>query len=264
MINHQNNFSATIPNGLSVGTTESVLSSVPSVDAPFYLVFDAYNTNGSYETVLVTSKNGNAITHSALVNSHSSGENVVMSFDATELTSLESSLSTTITNLNNSIIKGEISMFAGSVIPSGYLECDGSSISRTTYASLFSVIGTSFGTGDGSTTFGLPNLKGRVCVGLNTGDADFNTVGKTGGANSVNFQHSHQYPHTHVVTGHTSGPNNANLNLDLGGTYGAASASHTHTFSATTSGNSNTTVPTGGVNTSVLNPYITFKFIIKY
>lgn len=60
---------------------------------------------------------------------------------------------------------GSIKPFAGTTIPDGYLLCDGSAVSRTTYAALFAVIGTTYGTGDGSTTFNLPALSARVPVG---------------------------------------------------------------------------------------------------
>ena len=61
---------------------------------------------------------------------------------------------------------GSIKPFAGTTIPDGYLLCDGSAVSRTTYAALFAVIGTTYGSGDGSTTFNLPNLSdGRVAAG---------------------------------------------------------------------------------------------------
>ena len=72
--------------------------------------------------------------------------------------------------------------FAGTTVPEGYLLCDGSAVSRTTYANLFSAIGTSWGVGNGSTTFNVPNKKGRVGVGLDTSQTEFNTLGKTGGA----------------------------------------------------------------------------------
>lgn len=76
---------------------------------------------------------------------------------------------------------GTISMFAGSTAPTGYLICDGSAVSRTTYAGLYAVIGTTYGTGDGSTTFNLPNLKGKVPVGQDTSDTSFDALGETGG-----------------------------------------------------------------------------------
>lgn len=60
---------------------------------------------------------------------------------------------------------GSVVDFAGATAPSGWMLCYGQAISRTTYASLFAVIGTTFGVGDGSTTFNLPDLRGRVTAG---------------------------------------------------------------------------------------------------
>jgi microcystin-dependent protein len=68
----------------------------------------------------------------------------------------------------NATPSGIVSPFAGSAAPSGWLMCDGSVVSRTTYASLFAVIGTTFGVGDGSTTFGLPNTAGLFLRGAGT------------------------------------------------------------------------------------------------
>lgn len=61
---------------------------------------------------------------------------------------------------------GLVAPFAGKTAPSGWLKCDGSAVSRTTYAALFAAIGTLYGAGDGSTTFNLPNLIGRVPFGM--------------------------------------------------------------------------------------------------
>lgn len=58
---------------------------------------------------------------------------------------------------------------AGSIVPSGWLSCDGSLVSRTTYAELFTAIGINFGAGDGSTTFKLPDMRGRVPLGAGQG-----------------------------------------------------------------------------------------------
>ena len=63
--------------------------------------------------------------------------------------------------------------------PTGYLLCDGTAVSRTTYAGLYAVIGTTYGIGDGTTTFNLPNMKGRVPVGYDITQTEFNTIGKT-------------------------------------------------------------------------------------
>lgn len=69
---------------------------------------------------------------------------------------------------NGELPVGTIQMFAGNTIPEGWLLCDGSAISRTDYAKLFSAIGTIYGAGDGSTTFTLPNLIDRVVQGAAT------------------------------------------------------------------------------------------------
>jgi len=61
--------------------------------------------------------------------------------------------------------------------PDGYLIRDGSAISRTAYSALFAVLGTTFGAGDGSTTFNLPDDRGRVIAGYKSGDANFGTFG---------------------------------------------------------------------------------------
>lgn len=66
-------------------------------------------------------------------------------------------------------VVGEVIDYAGSSLPTGWLECDGSAVSRTTYASLFSAIGTTWGAGDGSTTFNLPPQSGRGRIGRGTG-----------------------------------------------------------------------------------------------
>ena len=83
--------------------------------------------------------------------------------------------------VNTNTPVGSISLFAGTTAPNGWLICDGSAVSRTTYANLFSVIGTTYGTGDGSTTFNIPDLQGRVPVGYKSSDTSFDTIGETGG-----------------------------------------------------------------------------------
>lgn len=66
---------------------------------------------------------------------------------------------------------GMVASFAGAAAPSGWLLADGSAVSRTTYAALFTAIGTTHGVGDGSLTFNLPDGRGRVAVGAGTGTA---------------------------------------------------------------------------------------------
>ena len=86
-------------------------------------------------------------------------------------------------------------------IPSNWKICDGSAISRETYAELFNVIGTSYGAGDGSTTFNLPDKRGRVSVGLDSNQTEFNTIGKKGGENKHTLTPSELPSHSHTVKG---------------------------------------------------------------
>lgn len=93
---------------------------------------------------------------------------------------------------------GIIMPFAGTVAPEGYLFCDGSAVSRTTYATLFGVIGTTFGAGDGSTTFNVPDLSGRVPLGVSS----THLLGTTGGSETVTLTESELPSHVHEVPQH--------------------------------------------------------------
>ena len=96
------------------------------------------------------------------------------------------------------MIPGLIEPFAGSTVPTGYLLCDGSAVSRTTYATLYAVIGDTFGAGDGSTTFNLPDLGGRVPLGVSQSHA----LGTTGGSETVTLTESELPAHVHEVPQH--------------------------------------------------------------
>lgn len=98
---------------------------------------------------------------------------------------------------------GSITMFAGASAPTGHLLCDGSAVSRTTYSTLFGVIGTAYGVGDNSTTFNLPNLKGKVPVGRDSADTAFDVLGETGGAKTHTLLAAEMPAHTHVQDAHT-------------------------------------------------------------
>ncbi len=94
---------------------------------------------------------------------------------------------------------GSIIISTSSVIPTGYHVCDGSAISRDQFSELFEVIGTTYGPGDGSTTFNLPNLSGKVAVGSASGLV----LGSTGGEATHVLQSSEIVAHTHDVPSHT-------------------------------------------------------------
>ena len=94
----------------------------------------------------------------------------------------DSNIEDTRIGIGSSAPVGATIPFAGTTAPAGWLIADGSAVSRTTYSTLFAHIGTAWGVGDGSTTFNLPNLKGRTPVGYDASQSEFNAVGKTGGA----------------------------------------------------------------------------------
>lgn len=101
------------------------------------------------------------------------------------------------------MVTGSIVMFAGSSAPSGWLICDGSAVSRSSYPELFEVIQTTYGAGDGSTTFNLPDLKGRVLVGPSPDIALHSTGGEE--AHSLSSGEIPTHSHTVGTHGHTNG-----------------------------------------------------------
>lgn len=165
---------------------------------------------------------------------------------------------------------GTITSWSDSSIPSGFLECNGSNVSRTTYSALFAVVGTTYGSGDGSTTFGLPDLQDNVAVGKSNNKA----LASTGGANTVassgnvggstanatlsinqTASHSHNIPLTSLTSGQNqiaSGMAGGANSNDGSGNKGS-SGGHSHNMSANFSGDAN----------SVLQPYLTLIYIIK-
>ena len=94
---------------------------------------------------------------------------------------------------------GEIIQFAGTTIPEGCLVCNGAAVSRTEYSELFSVIGTTYGQGDGSTTFNIPDMLGRAALGV---DSTY-TAGSSGGASDVLLDSTQIPLHTHSIPAHT-------------------------------------------------------------
>ena len=159
-------------------------------------------------------------------------------------------------------------------VPSGYLYEDGSAVSRSTYSALFGVIGSTYGDGDGTTTFNLPDSRGRIGVIRDPGDADFDEMGDKYGVKSVSLTIGQLPSHTHTgttgsgnamwyrtvtgaggstvhdhITGWTGGPytdfNDANYQ----------GAVHTHNFTTNSTGS-------GGSHDN-LQPSIVKRFMIK-
>ena len=168
-------------------------------------------------------------------------------------------------------IPGVIQLYAGNSAPNGWLICNGQAVSRTTYAALFAVIGTTYGAGDGSTTFNIPNLVNKTVRGSNS-------LGKTGGADTVTLSTANLPAHTHGTGSLTAASNGAHSHY--GAKYGAgnngsgvcvntttgqygfaiptsSAGAHTHTVSGETS-----SVGSGSAVT-ITNPYVMLHYIIK-
>ena len=91
----------------------------------------------------------------------------------------------------NGVPTGSVFCIAVATVPSGYLECNGAAVSRTTYSVLFAVIGTAYGTGDGSSTFNLPDLRGEFVRGFDNGRGVDNGRSVASSQSSANLSHGH-------------------------------------------------------------------------
>lgn len=167
---------------------------------------------------------------------------------------------------------GTVLPFAGTTAPSGWLLCYGQAVSRTDYANLFAIIGTTYGAGDGSTTFVVPDLRGRIPAGKDNmggtaagrmttvaGGVDAATLGAAGGASTHTLTSAQMPTHTHGVTVASGGAHTHDVQArqSTGGTLegvqwsstastartidsaGLSAGSHTHTATAADAGSGN-------------------------
>ena len=152
---------------------------------------------------------------------------------------------------------GMINAFAGTTAPVGWLLCYGQAVSRTSYAALFAVTGTAYGAGDGSTTFNLPDLRGRFALGLdNMGGSPANRVansaadvlGGSAGAETHTLSVTEMPAHTHDMqfTIQSFGSNGFNIWNNVG----------------TASSQATTSTGGGGAHNN-MPPYLSLNYIIK-
>jgi microcystin-dependent protein len=156
---------------------------------------------------------------------------------------------------------GTIEAYAGSTAPTGWLLSYGQAVSRTTYANLFAVISTTYGVGDGSTTFNLPDLRGRAIAGVdNMGGTDAgrlsisNTLGTATGAETHTLSSAEMPSHRHDIQRSNSAATSV----------GADASAH-YRISADSGATITTTQNTGGGGAhNNMQPTIVLNYIIKF
>ena len=132
--------------------------------------------------------------------------------------------------------------------PAGWLLENGAAVSRTTYAALFALLGTTFGVGNGSTTFNLPNRCGRVAVGYDSTQTEFNALGKTGGEKTHTLSTTEMPSHSHTQS--------------LGGAISTV-ANVTGSYVVGNANSSAVSSTGGGEAHNNLQPYVAVNYIIK-
>jgi microcystin-dependent protein len=150
---------------------------------------------------------------------------------------------------------GGMMMWGTATAPTGWLKCDGSAVSRTTYANLFAVIGTTFGSGDGSTTFNLPNLSGRFPLGVGTASNPALAGTGSGGTHGTAGNHNHD-GHAAAIADHNQAVNTT--------TGGGGTRTTTANHSGSHAGEGGHTHDAHTYANGALPPYLGVYFIIKY
>lgn len=139
-----------------------------------------------------------------------------------------------------------------------WLKCDGSAVSRTEYSELYNAIGTTYGSGDGSTTFNLPNIAGKMIIGYDPDDTDFDTIGDTGGSKTHTQTVDELAAHSHKLGADNMTAFAAFGNQGSG--YDPQQATGTRAYvqiSATTNQRGS------GEPMDIMNPYIVMNYYIK-
>lgn len=219
----------------------------------FILLNPGSSAPNTFSTIAVSGQSNVVADSSSDTLTLAAGTNITITTNATTDT-------VTITASGGSTPAGAVMPYAGSTEPSGWLFCYGQAVSRATYADLFTAISTTYGVGDGSTTFNLPDLRGRVVAGQDdmggvsanrltnqTNGIEGDTLGATGGAETHTLTDAQMPSHTHTVYTNTAASTGAvdsiyvsGLSVDASG----AGAANADTSSAGSDGAHNNVQPT--------------------
>jgi len=177
--------------------------------------------------------------------------NVVKALSSLELPSetIDNTSGKVINVFDNVVPVGGLIPFGAAAAPSGWLLCDGTAVSRITFADLFAVIGETYGVGDGVTTFTLPDMRSRVPVGLDAGEPDFDALGKDGGEKDHTLTIAEMPAHTHEI------PIFRNVDHAGGGAFDIFDDALVPTAPSKSTGG-------GGAHNNV-QPFVIFNWIIK-
>ena len=238
----KNNAYSTLASGITNVATSITLaagtgSRFPAAGGADYFYATLINTSNQLEVVKVTARSTDTLTvvrgqDGTTARAYSSSDRIELRVTAALLADIRDSITpadNTVTTAklvdgNVTLAKlaaavqallvpsGAVSPFAGTSEPTGWLFCYGQAVSRTTYAALFAAIGTTYGAGDGSTTFTLPDLRGRVVAGQDdmggtsanrltglSGGVDGDTLGATGGSETHTLTEAQLAAHRHFV-----------------------------------------------------------------
>lgn len=150
---------------------------------------------------------------------------------------------------------GDVKMIAGGTAPTGWLMCNGQAVSRTTYSALYSNVGTKYGVGDGTTTFNVPRISGRMPIGLDDSQGEFATLGQVGGEKNHTLDITEIPTHSHSYV--DKGDAGSTGEFGDWGTKGTVARYNS-------GGTYNTGNRGGGQAHNNLPPYIVLNFCIKY
>lgn len=238
----KNNAYSTLASGINDSATSITLAAgtgarFPAAGGSDYFYATLINTSNQLEVVKVTARSTDTLTvvrgqDGTTARAYSASDRIELRVTAALLTDIRDSVTpgdgtvTTakIADANVTLAKlaaavqellvptGTVNPYAGASAPSGWLLCYGQAVSRTTYAALFAILGTTYGSGDGSTTFNLPDLRGRVIAGQDdmggtsanrltglSGGVDGDTLGAAGGAESHTLTEAQLAAHRHFV-----------------------------------------------------------------
>lgn len=300
----KNNAVSKLASSLTTGATALSVTAgqgdmFPTLSAGDWFPVTLVNAVGALELVKCTARTGDVLTviraqEGTAALAFAAGDRVELRMSAAVIEDINARLAQTVTDLAATIaslgLTGAVSMFAQTTAPAGWLKANGAAISRTTYAALFAVIGTSYGAGDGTTTFNLPDPRGMFTRALDDGRGKdvgraINTVqapmllshAHTGSTDIQGF-HSHDAQitpsgdHTHVMPRAANsavgsgGPNITTANGADGATAASIPAgNHLHAVTITPNGNHQHNVTVAAVGGAENRPEnFPFLYCIKY